>query len=64
MSNEPIIEVEDEATRARWVLRGELIDSLQSWLIAEQQNRSCGEAVDFVDALEQFIDFKIQQALK
>jgi len=63
MLNEPIITIEDEQTELRWALRKEVIDCLQMWLLSEQRNESCGEAVDFVEAMEKFIDFKIEQAL-
>lgn len=63
MDNQPD-QAENELDEKTWAIRGEVISSLRSWMIADHQNRSCGEEVDFVEALEKLIDFKILEALK
>jgi hypothetical protein len=63
MNNEPD-QTEDELTELRCELRGELISCMQMWFQAMHRNESCGESIDFVQALDKYIDFRIQQALK
>lgn len=63
MDSEPT-SVDDELNEIRWSIRGDLINAVEMWMIAHRRNESCGEGVDFADALEKLIDFKIEQALK